>query len=98
MINVTLKHWLLLFSLAGALAGGLAGCSPPEPIRLGFIGGISGRVADLGIGGRNGVALAIEMRNKSGGVNGRPVELIVEDDKQDPEIAKRAVGRLIALR
>ena len=96
MINVTLKHWLLLFSLAGALAGGLAGCSPPEPIRLGFIGGISGRVADLGIGGRNGVALAIEMRNKSGGVNGRPVELIVEDDKQDPEIAKRAVGRLIA--
>ena len=96
MINVTLKHWLLSFSLAGALAGGLAGCSPPEPIRLGFIGGISGRVADLGIGGRNGVALAIEMRNKSGGVNGRPVELIVEDDKQDTEIAKRAVGRLIA--
>ena len=96
MINVTLKHWLLSFSLAGTLAGGLAGCSPPEPIRLGFIGGISGRVADLGIGGRNGVALAIEMRNKSGGVNGRPVELIVEDDKQDPEIAKRAVGRLIA--
>ncbi len=96
MINVTLKHWLLSFSLAGTLAGGLVGCSPPEPIRLGFIGGISGRVADLGIGGRNGVALAIEMRNKSGGVNGRPVELIVEDDKQDPEIAKRAVGRLIA--
>ena len=95
MIDVTLKHWLLPFVLLGALAGGLAGCSPPEPIRLGFIGGISGRVADLGIAGRNGAALAIEMRNKSGGINGRPVELIVEDDKQDPEIAKRGISRLI---
>ncbi len=95
MIDVTLKHWLLPFVLLGALAGGLAGCSPPEPIRLGFIGGISGRVADLGIAGRNGTALAIEMRNKSGGINGRPVELIVEDDKQDPEIAKRGISRLI---
>ena len=95
MIDVTLKHWLLPFVLLGALAGGFAGCSPPEPIRLGFIGGISGRVADLGIAGRNGAALAIEMRNKSGGINGRPVELIVEDDKQDPEIAKRGISRLI---
>ncbi|MDQ5943165.1 MAG: hypothetical protein QG572_1981, partial [Pseudomonadota bacterium] len=25
----------------------LAACSPPEPIRLGFIGGLTGRVADL---------------------------------------------------
>ena len=91
MIDAILKRWLLPFVVASALAG----CAPPEPIRLGFIGGVSGRVADLGIGGRNGAALAIEMRNKSGGVNGRMVELIVEDDHQDPEIAKQAVTRLI---
>ena len=91
MINATLKHIIMPLALAFALAG----CAPPEPIRLGFIGGVSGRVADLGIGGRNGAALAIEMRNKSGGVNGRMVELIVEDDRQDPEIAKQAVTRLI---
>lgn len=92
MINTKPKHWLLPLVLAGALAG----CSPSDPIRLGFIGGVSGRVADLGIGGRNGATLAVEMRNKSGGVNGRLVELIAEDDKQDPETAKQAVARLIS--
>jgi len=77
------------------LASILVGCSPQEPLRIGFIGGVSGRVADLGIGGRNGAALAIEMRNKSGGIKGRKIELIVEDDKQDPEVARQAVARLI---
>lgn len=94
MINVILKSLSSSFVMACLLVG----CAPPEPIRVGFIGGVSGRVADLGIGGRNGAALAIEMRNKSGGVNGRMVELIVEDDKQDPEIAKQAVARLIGQR
>lgn len=70
-------------------------CSPREPIRLGFLGGLSGRVADLGIGGRDGAVLAIEMRNASGGVGGRLVELIAEDDQQDAEVAKQAVARLI---
>ena len=82
--------------VATALVLALCGCAPREPLRIGFIGGISGRVADLGINGRNGVVLAIEMRNKSGGIHGRPVELIVEDDKQDPEIAEEAFKRLIA--
>ena len=78
-----------------AICGALLGCAPPEPLRLGFLGGISGRVADLGIAGRNGATLAVEMRNSSGGVNGRAVELIVEDDKQDPDLARKAVGRLL---
>jgi branched-chain amino acid transport system substrate-binding protein len=73
----------------------LAGCAPPEPLRLGFLGGLSGRVADLGIAGRNGAMLAVEIRNSSGGVNGRMVELIVEDDKQNPDLARKAVGRLL---
>jgi len=78
-----------------AIGGALAGCVPPEPLRLGFLGGLSGRVADLGIAGRNGAMLAVEIRNSSGGVNGRVVELLVEDDKQDPDLARKAVGRLL---
>ena len=38
----------------------LLSCAPPDPIRIGFIGGASGRVADLGIAGRDAVLLAIE--------------------------------------
>ena len=78
-----------------ASLGLLSACAPPEPIRVGFLGGISGRVADLGIGGRNGATLAIELRNKAGGIGGRSLELIAEDDRQEPEVAQRAVAQLI---
>ena len=89
MIDATLKHVFIPLAMAFVLAG----CAPPEPIRLGFIGGVSGRVADLGIGGRNGAALAIELRNKSGGVNGRMVELIVEDDRPQAVFAAVVMPR-----
>lgn len=81
--------WLLL------LLWGLAACAPPEPLRVGFLGGVSGRVADLGIAGRNGAQLAVEMRNAAGGVRGRKLELIVEDDQQDAERARQAMTRLL---
>lgn len=71
-------------------------CSPPEPIRVGFLGGTSGRVADLGIAGRDGVQLAIEICNQTGGVNGRKMQLIVRNDEQMPEAARRGARELIA--
>lgn len=74
---------------------GLTACTPPEPVRLGFIGGMSGRVADLGIDGRNGAMLAVEMRNKAGGIKGRQIQLTIEDDQQNPEVARKAVSKLI---
>lgn len=73
----------------------LVSCRKSEPLRLGFVGGLSGRVADLGVGVRNGAQLAVEQRNAAGGVNGRTVELVVRDDEQSPETAKRVVGELI---
>ena len=73
----------------------LSGCSDSTPIKIGFLGGLSGRVADLGIGGRNGAALAVEMRNASGGIDGRQLQLISEDDQQNVNVAKAALNRLI---
>jgi len=79
---------------AGSLAL-LVSCQKSEPVRIGFVGGITGRVADLGIAGRNGVQLAVEQRNAAGGINGRPVELVVRDDEQNPETAKKVAAELI---
>jgi branched-chain amino acid transport system substrate-binding protein len=70
-------------------------CSKQEPLQIGFIGGLTGRVADLGGAGRNGAQLAVEQRNAAGGINGRPVELVVRDDGQNPETAKQVAGELI---
>ncbi|MCX9157055.1 ABC transporter substrate-binding protein [Niveibacterium sp. 24ML] len=79
------------------LLGGVGACGKPEPVRLGFVGGLSGRVADLGIGGRNGATIAVEEINAAGGVKGRPVELLVRNDEQDPKLALKAVDELLAL-
>ena len=77
------------------LLAALAACSPPEPLRIGFIGGLSGRVADLGEAGRNGAQIAVEEFNQAGGINGLPVELIVRDDGQNPEKAIAAVNESV---
>jgi branched-chain amino acid transport system substrate-binding protein len=73
----------------------LSSCSPREVVYIGYLGGLSGRVTDLGIGGLNGVRLATEIRNQQGGIKGRMVEIVEADDQQNPEIARQAVERLI---
>lgn len=77
-----------------ALALG-AGCRRAEPIRVGLVAGLSGRHYDLGVACRNGAQLAVEDVNAAGGVGGRPLELLVRDDAQDVETARRAVRALI---
>jgi len=72
----------------------LPGCRDTAPIPVGFVGGLSGRVADLGIGGRDGATLAIEEINAEGGIRRRRLELLVADDKQDVETAREAFGKL----
>ena len=76
----------------------LAACAPPEPVKLGFLGGLSGRVADLGEAGRNGALLAVEETNLAGGVNGRRVELLIHDDEQQAPAAVKATEALVAAR
>lgn len=74
----------------------LTACGPSEPVRLGFLAGLSGRSADLGEGARNGVLLAIEQRNLADGIDGRKVEVLIRDDGATPEGAARGAAELIA--
>ncbi len=76
------------------LAVSLASCSEDPPLKIGFVGGLTGRVADLGVAGRDGVVLAVEEKNQAGGIAGRKLELIIKDDRQEPEFAKQAVREL----
>ena len=79
----------LLLLLLGSCA------EEPKPIKVGFVGGLTGRVAGLGVTGRDAVLFAIEQRNQQGGIAGRPIELVVRDDKQDKETAKGMVGPVV---
>ena len=73
----------------------LTACGNKEPVLLGYVGGVTGRTADLGIGGRNGVQFAVEQANAQGGINGRKIELLLKDDESSPEKGKQVVKELI---
>ncbi|MDO6384830.1 ABC transporter substrate-binding protein [Uliginosibacterium sp. 31-12] len=75
----------------------LSACGDSDKIRIGFLGGLSGRYQDLGNAGRDGATLAVEMRNAQGGVGGRLVELVARDDEQDATQARRALDDLVAM-
>jgi branched-chain amino acid transport system substrate-binding protein len=87
-------------TLRGAIAVALAccataGCRQAEPIRLGLVAGLTGRHYGLGVSCRSGAELAVHEINAAGGIRGRRVELLVRDDAQDPDVARRAVRELI---
>ena len=56
-----------------------------DVVKIGGIFPLSGGVAVYGIGCRNGVELAIKEINAAGGINGKKVVLISEDDEGNPE-------------
>ena len=73
----------------------LFGCEvKKEPIKLGTVLRLS-IGAEHGIPSRRGVEMAVAEVNQAGGINGRKVELIVEDEKDSPQAAVNAVKKLI---
>ncbi len=67
----------------------------PETLKIGLSLGITGKYSSMSIQQRNGFLVWQEMVNRKDGILGRKVELIIEDDKSDPEEAKRIYKRLI---
>jgi branched-chain amino acid transport system substrate-binding protein len=87
-----------VFCLMGLILVLFTGCGKQEPIRIGFVAGISGKNVDLGVGGRNGALFAVEQINAAGGVNGRPIELIIRDDQQSTLTARAVTQELIQMK
>lgn len=74
----------------------LSGCAAEQPpLVIGYLGGLTGRSADLGVAGRDGALLAVEDYNAAGGFGGRQVRLAVANDRQDPEAARDAFASLV---
>lgn len=90
---MTIKPFLYAIMLLNLLV--LVSCNFSEPIKLGYVATLSGRYSDIGLSGKNGVILAIEEANASGGVKGRQIDLVALDDKNSSEIAQQANQELI---
>jgi branched-chain amino acid transport system substrate-binding protein len=64
-------------------------------IHLGEVDPLSGGVSQFGIGCHNGITLAFEQVNASGGIAGQKVDLTPEDDQSKPGQSATAVRKLI---
>jgi branched-chain amino acid transport system substrate-binding protein len=70
---------------------------PPtgEPIKVGILTSLTENFAPWGIQVRDGAQLAVDEINAAGGADGRPLELVIEDDRNSPEEAVPAYERLV---
>jgi branched-chain amino acid transport system substrate-binding protein len=104
MIHHTLpKTTLVLTSVLAALAGPAAaqssaptqGVSKTE-IVIATIQDLSGPVAAYGKAARNGLQLRVDEINEQGGIHGRKIRLLVEDNGYDPKKAVLAAQKLVS--
>lgn len=66
-----------------------------EPIRIGSIHPLSGRVAFAGVPCKKTLDMMADDLNKTGGINGRPIEIIHYDTEGKEDVTVRAFNRLI---
>jgi len=66
-----------------------------DQIVLGGYGPITGPAAYIGLGSRDGTELAIKEINDAGGIHGRKLKLLFEDDGFSPSKALAAVKKLV---
>jgi len=81
VILVTLTALAVCLAASPAVAG--------EPIKLGAFFALSGPAASIGAPTKLVAQMATDKINKEGGINGRPIELVIGDTESDP--AKAAV-------
>ena len=85
---------LLLSLMVGIILCPLA-APAQEPIKIGFIYVLSGRGAVFGEVAKHGAELAIDEVNSTGGIKGRKVVGIFEDDQGKPEIAVELARKFV---
>ncbi len=89
MVRIIFGQLLLCFLFAASLPAA-------ENIKLGVAGAHSGDLASYGLPSVKAAELVVKEINAKGGILGRKVELLVEDDVCKPEIATNTATKLIS--
>src|SRR5258707_14672621 len=100
--KVTRRRLIGYGTAAGALGATILVPAPwqaafgqAKPYKIGTEQPLSGAGAAGGKTALVGVQMAVDRINKSGGINGRPIELIVADDESKPDVGRRKVEKLL---
>src|SRR6476659_9595855 len=100
--KITRRRWLgLSAAAAGALGSGMLVPAPwrdafgqAKPFKIGALQPLSGAAAAGGKTALVGSQMAVDRINKAGGVNGRPIELVVADYESKPDVGQRKAEKL----
>jgi branched-chain amino acid transport system substrate-binding protein len=66
-----------------------------KPIKVGLVTSLTGTGAAPGISIQNGAKYQVKYINENGGINGRPIELLIEDDKTEVTTMLAAMAKLV---
>ena len=66
-----------------------------DTIKVGVYGDLTGQTSSFGQSTKNGIELAVDEINAAGGIDGKKIQLVIEDDQGRPEQAKTVVSKLI---
>jgi branched-chain amino acid transport system substrate-binding protein len=83
---------LLCFLLALGLLGG--GVAMADTIKIPVCSPFTGQLASFGEGVKNGARLKAEELNAAGGINGKKIEIVLEDELCDPKEAATVATKL----
>lgn len=93
---MTKRNVFILLVVLAVIGSLTAGCGESNTIKIGTIQSISGPVSAYGIQTRDAIKMAVEEINAAGGVLGKEIELIVEDDEASPDKTTNAFKKLVA--
>ncbi len=91
------RRTILKGAVASAAAAGLpvVGLAQADPIKVGILTPLTGAGGNDGPRMLKAMQLVFEEVNKAGGVMGRRINAVIEDDQTNPEAAVRAARKLI---
>ena len=92
-----MKRILLSLGLIATFLFSFA-CQPTtggDKVRIGVFMSLTGSTANFGISSVNGIKMAADEVNKAGGINGKQIELLVEDDRSDASEAATIVTKFV---
>lgn len=105
--TLKLASGVLVAALAAAMAVGITGCSsqsastsgsastPQAPIKIGAVVSLTGSYAGLGAPQKTTLEMEAKRINDAGGINGRQIEVLIEDDATDEAKAVVAATKLV---
>lgn len=94
--NILISLFLFtVLALTSSCASTQNTASDHATVNIGFFGDLTGPTFNFGLSAKNGVLMAADEINQAGGINGRQIDIVIEDDKGSPEEAAQVTGKLI---